>query len=100
MDVRNIESTHLQEWLESTVDQKIIELNVESLSGQIVFDYLLYSTKISRRNDGRLRDKPVGHKPKASRSTKIRPYRKRWLVVQWDRPAKRLPANDVGMLQT
>ena len=59
MDVRNIESKHLQEWLESAVDKKIIELNVESLSGEIVYEYLLYSRKISRRNDGRLRDRDL-----------------------------------------
>ena len=59
MDVRKIESAHLQEWLDSTVDERIIELNVESLSGEIVFEYLLYSTKISRRNDGRLRDRDL-----------------------------------------
>ncbi len=55
----NIEPHHLEEWLNSTVDKKIIELNVESLSGDMVFEYLLYSTKISRRNDGRLRDRDL-----------------------------------------
>lgn len=59
MDLRNIEPAHLEEWLNSTVDQKIISLNVESLTGEIVYEYLLYSTKISRRNDGRLRDRDL-----------------------------------------
>jgi Domain of unknown function (DUF3854) len=40
----------------SAIDSEIAALNFKSLSGNAVYDYLLYSEKISRRNDGRLRD--------------------------------------------
>ncbi|MHC5854922.1 hypothetical protein, partial [Nostoc sp.] len=40
----------------SAIDSEIAALNFKSLSGNAAFDYLLYSDKISRRNDGRLRD--------------------------------------------
>jgi hypothetical protein len=40
----------------SAIDSEIAALNFKSLSGNAVYDYLLYSDKISRRNDGRLRD--------------------------------------------
>ncbi|MHC0068018.1 hypothetical protein ACWATR_34880 [Nostoc sp. UIC 10890] len=49
------QSLHLQEWLNSGVDEEIIALNVRSLYGTTPYEYLLYSPKISRRNDGRLR---------------------------------------------
>ncbi len=52
-------SKHLQEWLDSGVDEEIIALNVRSLSGTSPYEYLLYSPKISRRNDGRLRDRDL-----------------------------------------
>jgi hypothetical protein len=45
--------------LDSDVDEDIITLNVRSLSGTTPYDYLLYSDKISRRNDGRLRDRDL-----------------------------------------
>jgi hypothetical protein len=51
-----IESRHWNEWLASAIDPEIIVLNLVSLLNNLVFDYLLYSPKISRRNDGRLRD--------------------------------------------
>jgi Domain of unknown function (DUF3854) len=50
---------HQQEWLNSGVDEEIIALNVRSLSGTTPYEYLLYSPKISRRNDGRLRDRDL-----------------------------------------
>ncbi|MEH1919787.1 plasmid replication protein, CyRepA1 family [Nostoc sp.] len=50
---------HLQEWRGSGVDEEIIALNVRSLSGTLPYEYLLYSPKISRRNDGRLRDRDL-----------------------------------------
>ncbi|MHC5722766.1 MAG: plasmid replication protein, CyRepA1 family [Nostoc sp.] len=40
----------------SAIDSEIAALNFKSLSGNEAFEYLLYSDKISRRNDGRLRD--------------------------------------------
>ncbi|WP_341532037.1 plasmid replication protein, CyRepA1 family (plasmid) [Nostoc sp. UHCC 0302] len=55
----NLESHHLQEWLNSGVDEEIISLNVRSLCGNVPHEYLLYSPKISRRNDGRLRDRDL-----------------------------------------
>ncbi|MGK7941687.1 MAG: plasmid replication protein, CyRepA1 family [Crocosphaera sp.] len=43
-----------QEWLNSCVDEKLIELNVRALEGTAPSEYLLYSDELSRRNDGRL----------------------------------------------
>ncbi|QHG20223.1 plasmid replication protein, CyRepA1 family [Nostoc sp. ATCC 53789] len=50
---------HLQEWLFSGVDEEIFHLNVRSLYRTLPYEYLLYSPKISRRNDGRLRDRDL-----------------------------------------
>ena len=49
-----IHPRHYQEWRSSAVDEEIIALNVRSLSGSTAYGYLLYSDKLSRRNDGRL----------------------------------------------
>ncbi|ABA24992.1 conserved hypothetical protein (plasmid) [Trichormus variabilis ATCC 29413] len=54
-----IESHHLQEWLDSDVDEELIALNMRSLYGNVPYEYLLYSPNISRRNDGRLRDRDL-----------------------------------------
>jgi hypothetical protein len=51
----NFQFQHLTEWLNSSVDKEIIALNVISLSGTTPYEYLLYSSSISVRNDGRLR---------------------------------------------
>lgn len=51
------QALHLQEWRGSGIDEEIIALNMRSLSGTLPYEYLLYSPKISRRNDGRLRDR-------------------------------------------
>ena len=49
---------HNQEWLNSAVDQRLVDLNVVSLEGVEPYDRLLYGLPRSeRRNDGRLRDK-------------------------------------------
>ena len=49
---------HYQEWLDSAVNPKIIDLNVVSLSKFEPYDHLLYALPDSeRRNDGRIRDK-------------------------------------------
>ncbi|MBX9258298.1 DUF3854 domain-containing protein [Desmonostoc muscorum CCALA 125] len=53
------QAKHQQEWLNSCVDEEIIALNVKSLYGTLPYEYLLYSPKISRRNDGRLRDRDL-----------------------------------------
>ena len=37
----NFESNHLTEWLNSGVDEELIALNVQSLSGTLPYDYLL-----------------------------------------------------------
>ncbi|WP_414541730.1 plasmid replication protein, CyRepA1 family [Nostoc sp. CCY0012] len=50
------EAKHLQEWLNSGIDQEIFALNAKSLSGTVPYEFLIYSPNISRRNDGRLRD--------------------------------------------
>ncbi|MEH2388514.1 MAG: plasmid replication protein, CyRepA1 family [Nostoc sp.] len=53
------QAKHLTEWLNSGVDEEIIALNVRSLYRTLPYEYLLYSPKISRRNDGRLRDRDL-----------------------------------------
>ncbi|WP_306423261.1 DUF3854 domain-containing protein [Nostoc favosum] len=53
------QAKHLQEWLNSCVDEEIFHLNARSLYGTTPYEYLLYSPKISRRNDGRLRDRDL-----------------------------------------
>jgi hypothetical protein len=55
----HIYEKHWQEWLDSCVDPEIIALNVRSLSGAEALNYLLYSDKLKRRNDGRLRDRDL-----------------------------------------
>lgn len=51
---------HQQHWREltegSAIAPDIAALNFISLDGNAPYDYLLYSDKLSRRNDGRLRD--------------------------------------------
>ncbi|WP_298907255.1 hypothetical protein [uncultured Nostoc sp.] len=51
------QAKHLTEWLNSRVDEEIFHLNVKSLFGTLSYEYLLYSPKISRCNDGQLRDR-------------------------------------------
>ena len=52
-----IETQHHHEFTNSAIDLEIAALNFKSLAfGNVTFEYLLYSDKISRRNDGRLRD--------------------------------------------
>ncbi|MDJ0657966.1 MAG: DUF3854 domain-containing protein [Crocosphaera sp.] len=45
---------HQQEWLNSCVDEQLIELNVTALEGVYPSEHLLYSDELPRRNDGRL----------------------------------------------
>lgn len=49
---------HWLEWVTASgVDPELTALNVRSLSGSIVYEYLLYALpQTARRNDGRLRD--------------------------------------------
>ncbi|AFZ28286.1 DNA/RNA helicase, superfamily II (plasmid) [Cylindrospermum stagnale PCC 7417] len=51
-----IAQPHWDEWLSSAIDPELITANLRSLWGTTPYEYLLYSPKISRRNDGRLRD--------------------------------------------
>ncbi|MCC5654035.1 DUF3854 domain-containing protein [Nostoc sp. XA013] len=53
----HIEVNHWNEWLASAVDPKLTALNVRSLSGTSIYEYLLCALpQTARRNDGRLRD--------------------------------------------
>ena len=50
-----IKPHHWLEWVVgSRIDPEIAALNLRSLSGSAAYDYLLYSNKLPRRNDGRL----------------------------------------------
>lgn len=51
-----LSSVHWQELDQSCIDEEIAALNFKSLDGDEAYEYLIYSDKISRRNDGRLRD--------------------------------------------
>ncbi|KOP22537.1 hypothetical protein AMR41_30905, partial [Hapalosiphon sp. MRB220] len=55
---QTITQKHWQEWVVgSAVDPTLAQLNVRSLAGQEVYEYLLYALdQTARRNDGRLRD--------------------------------------------
>ena len=51
----HIRPHHWHEWvIGSSIDPEIAALNLYSLSGSTAYDYLLYSNKLPRRNDGRL----------------------------------------------
>ncbi len=53
-----ITEEHLHEWKQSGVDNQLVNLNVISLFGDEVFEYLLFGLPhTERRNDYRLRDK-------------------------------------------
>jgi predicted P-loop ATPase len=54
----HISPNHLQEWVDSRVNNAIIQANVQSLSGDAAYSALLYGLGPGdRRNDGRLRDR-------------------------------------------
>ena len=56
--LEELQPRHKTEWRNSSVDDKLTELNITSLSGLTTYDYLLYALPDKdRRNDGRLRDK-------------------------------------------
>ncbi|WP_414589347.1 plasmid replication protein, CyRepA1 family [Scytonema sp. PCC 10023] len=49
------EPKHWQEWTQgSGVDPEVTSLNLKSLSGNVPYDYLLYSSQLTRTNTGRL----------------------------------------------
>ena len=57
-EISRVFDHHLREWRTSSVDPKLITLNLISLLGFTIYEYLLYGLPESeRRNDGRLRDK-------------------------------------------
>ncbi|MGL5875770.1 MAG: hypothetical protein ACRC2R_25980, partial [Xenococcaceae cyanobacterium] len=52
-----VRPNHRQEWLDSGVDETIIDLNVRSLSKETPYEYLLYGLGNSERlNTGRLKN--------------------------------------------
>ncbi len=55
----DIEEAHWNEWLASKIDTELITMNFLSLIKNEGYDYLLYSLHISRRNEGRLRDRDL-----------------------------------------
>ena len=55
-DVYSLMDKHFRELQNSGIDPEIISLNFKSLHGDSAYDYLLYSDKLPRRNDGRLSD--------------------------------------------
>jgi predicted P-loop ATPase len=62
-----LKETHFLEWKSSAVSQEIIELNVNSISGDIVYERLCYGvSREDRRNDGRLSDKHLNRYKLAS----------------------------------
>lgn len=51
----HIAQAHWYEWvIGSAVDPELTAVNVGSLGGTTAYEYLLYSSDIPRRNDGRL----------------------------------------------
>jgi len=51
-----IDQNHWDEWLKSGVSPGMTALNVISPTGEQGYELLLYSERLNRRNDGRLRD--------------------------------------------
>lgn len=58
-DQHQLTERHQQEWIvDSAVSPALTALNVRSLTGTVVYEYLVYALpQTARRNDGRLRDK-------------------------------------------
>ncbi|MBD2492110.1 plasmid replication protein, CyRepA1 family [Aulosira sp. FACHB-615] len=90
----SLEPHHLQEWLNSGVDEDIITLNVRSLSGNEIYEYLLYALpQTARRNDGRLRD---GYLLRYAAMTSswwsngLDPHND-WLPMEWGRAKPDIP---------
>ncbi|MBD2472011.1 DUF3854 domain-containing protein [Nostoc sp. FACHB-145] len=80
---------HYSEWvIDSGVDPTLVELNVRSLSGDEVYEYLLYALpQTARRNDGRLRDgelRRYAHINSAWWISGLDPHND-WLSMEWGR---------------
>jgi hypothetical protein len=56
-DLVNNNDAHIQEWRESAIDEGLIALNLETVTGDKAYERILYALPDdARRNDGRLRD--------------------------------------------
>lgn len=93
-----LQTSHLQEWLESAVDQTLIALNVKSLSKKDVYDYLLYGLpRKERRNDGRLPNKYLYRYQHLEDGgwwvSGLDPY-KDWESMEWGRFKPNCPFSD------
>ncbi|MBW4564996.1 MAG: DUF3854 domain-containing protein [Mojavia pulchra JT2-VF2] len=80
---------HWQEWvIDSGVDPDLVRLNVRSLGGDEVYEYLLYALPQSaRRNDGRLREgdlRRYSHINSAWWASGLDPHND-WLPMDWGR---------------
>jgi hypothetical protein len=80
---------HWHEWVvNSAVDPILTELNVRSLSGDEIYEYLLYALPhTARRNDGRLRDgylQRYAHINSAWWASGLDPHND-WLAMDWGR---------------
>ncbi|QFS52282.1 plasmid replication protein, CyRepA1 family [Nostoc sphaeroides] len=80
---------HWHEWVvNSAVDPKLTALNVRSLSGSEIYEYLLYALPhTARRNDGRLRDgylQRYAHINSAWWASGLDPHNN-WLPMDWGR---------------
>lgn len=58
-DDRFIDPKHFAEWEASGIDPDIIRLNLQSLSGDAAYSFLLYSEHLDRTNTGRLQARPL-----------------------------------------
>jgi predicted P-loop ATPase len=64
---KHVKESHFLEWKNSSVSQDIIELNIKSLDGNNVYEYLCYGIpREERRNDGRLLDRHLNRYKQAS----------------------------------
>jgi Domain of unknown function (DUF3854) len=84
-----LEPRHWHEWvINSGVDPILSELNVRSLSGDEIYEYLLYALpQTARRNDGRLREgnlRRYAHINSAWWASGLDPHND-WLAMDWGR---------------
>ncbi|MBW4565937.1 MAG: DUF3854 domain-containing protein, partial [Mojavia pulchra JT2-VF2] len=85
----DLAQNHYHEWVKgSAVDPALVALNVRSLSGSQVYEYLLYALPQSaRRNDGRLREgnlRRYAHINSAWWASGLDPHND-WLPMDWGR---------------
>ncbi|MBA3920253.1 MAG: DUF3854 domain-containing protein, partial [Nostocaceae cyanobacterium] len=55
----DIDLAHWNEWLASKIDPELIKLNLLKLIGNEGYDFLLYGSRISRQNSGKLRNRDL-----------------------------------------